>query len=80
MLYKDKILIMYDCILDELNQGCELNQCLLEIEDSLQIAVDQVTEVHEALSQAKDRVKTSERELTIQMLKNLELRKETDRI
>jgi hypothetical protein len=32
--YKEKILLLYDYILDELNQGCELNLTLLEQEDS----------------------------------------------
>ena len=78
--YQDKIMLIYQSVLEEINIGCEHNQKIVTQEENLDKITQENSKVNMNLQVAKDSVKTVERDITSQMLKNLELRKDADRI
>jgi len=76
----DKILLIYHQILEELHEGCNRGQTIVEQEEGLERLKWGNEDISTNLSQIKDGLKKLERALTLQSLKNLELKKEADRI
>ena len=78
--YQDKIMLIYQSILEEINLGCEHNQKIVSQEEQLDKITQENSKSNQNLQVSKDSVKNVERDITSQMLKNLELRKDADRI
>ena len=78
--YQDKIMLIYQSILEEINLGCEHNQKIESQEEQLDKITQENSKSNQNLQVSKDSVKNVERDITSQMLKNLELRKDADRI
>ena len=78
--YQDKIMLIYQSILEEINLGCEHNQKIVSQEEQLDKITQENSKSNQNLQVSKDSVKNVEREITSHMLKNLELRKDADRI
>lgn len=73
-------MLIYQSILEEINLGCEHNHKIVSQEESLDKATQENSKANQNLTTTKEAVKNVERDITSQMLKNLELRKDADRI
>jgi len=73
-------MLIYHQILEELHEGCNRSEVIVNQEESLEKLKWANEDVSTNLSQIKDGLKKLERALTLQSLKNLELKKEADRI
>lgn len=76
----DKILLIYHQILEELHEGCSRSQILNDQKDSLDVLKKNNVDIIGNMSKLKDQLKQLERDLTIEMMKSLEIKKESDRI
>ena len=77
---EDKILLIYHQILEELHEGCNRSQVLTDQKEQLDSLKQKNKDIISSMSTMKDQLKQLERDLTIEMLKSLEIKKESDRI
>lgn len=78
--YQDKIMLIYMSILEEINTASEQNQKIMIQEEQLDKLSQESNKINQNLLTSKDQLKEVERDITSQMLRNLELRKDADRI
>ena len=76
----EKIMLIYHQILEELHEGCWRNQNILNQEEKIEKSSKANTLASGTIQTFKDGLKRSEKEFVKQMLINLELSKESDRI
>lgn len=78
--YQDKIMLLYQSILEEINTASDHTQKIVCQEEQLDKISQESNKMNQNLLIVKDQLKDVERDLTGQMLVNLELRKDADRV
>ena len=72
--------MIYNQILEEISQGCNQHHEIADLEEELDAASSKNERIQQNLLNQKEDLKQVERDITVQMLKNLEFRKDADRI